>query len=625
MRLTRSWRCVIGLALAFPSGCGTSKETVGDVSGYLSSLDPWEKFSPLEEARREEKEIPAADCPDGAISSGKCLETITEATLPLYDDDGTLVGYGDEQYSCTTTRYTLFGTPDRLVMFSPDVDVLWPGALLQGKSVRDGIGSLLPLPIRERTPIKVSVPALATEHNFRLIENPDLASVNEAVAVMIASASENDVSTPSTISFTMRTFDSAEEFALNVGMSAKYLGFKATGSTSVNRSSAEHTVAVVLEHKMFEVVVEPPESPEAFFSADLTPELLQRQVDLGRISRSNPPVYVSNIVYGRMMMFTLTSSASETDIKAALNAAYRGLVFSGSVDIDAHYKKVLSEGRIAITSLGGGAAATEAMITSGNWRAYFETCTKPDDPSTCTPVTASLATAAPLSYTFRTLTDGRVAKVSESPTYDARDCTPGGRSTGLVLNDFDLDPSHPWSEPLQGWQRLGGAGLQATAVAQSPYCRFLSCLSQAQPANAPAWYFSAPEAFLGNKLDWYRGELSYWVTTDNAAAIPQTSAPNYDVVLKAGPEGGQLTLTFIAPQAPLRQSATKMVVPLSNDACTGAANPGCWMVAGEVLASPADIQYGLENLAALMIRGKYVNLASTTFLDEVKLTRPAQP
>jgi hypothetical protein len=113
--------------------------------------------------------------------------------------------------------------------------------------------------------------------------------------------------------------------------------------------------------------------------------------------------------------------------------------------------------------------------------------------------------------------------------------------------------------------------------------------------------------------------------------------PNYDVVLKAGPENGQLTLTWIAPQAPQMRSATKHVVPLSNDACPGVASTengrtyyrGCWMVAGETLASPADMKYALENLAALMIRGKYVVTAapvsSTTFLDEVKFTRPSLP
>jgi hypothetical protein len=640
MRLAGLWRCAIGLALASLGGCGGGKETVGDVSSYLSSVESWDRFSPPQESRREEGDIPNAECPSGNISSsGKCEQTMTEANLPLYDDDGTLLGYGDQQYTCTTTRYTLWGTPDRLVMLSPDVELLWPGALLQGKSVRDGIGSLLPLPIRERTPIKVSIPALATDSNFRLVENPDLAAVNQAVAEMIGSASENNVSTPSTISFTMRTFDSEQEFALAVGMSAKYLGFKGSASSSVNRSSAERTVAVVLEQKMFEVVIEPPESPEAFFSADLTPEVLQRQVDLGRISRDNPPVYVSNIVYGKIMMFTLTSSASETDIKAALNASYRGLVFSGNVTVDSHYKKVLSEGRISITSLGGGEAATEAMISSGDWRSYFVngTCTDPKDPSTCTHTPTPLAMAAPLSYTFRALADGRVAKVSESATYDARDCVPGGRTTGFVLTDFDLNPSHPWTEPLEGWQRVGGAFADAT-VTQSRFCRFFGCLAQAEPAaNASPWYFSAPEAFLGNKRDWYGGELSYWITYDSPAVTPVSVVPNYDVVLKAGPENGQLTLTWIAAQPPQRQSATKYVVPLSNDSCTGVSSTenghvyyrGCWMVSGETLASPADLLYALENLTALMVRGKYVNLAagqvSATFLDEVKLSGPSRP
>jgi hypothetical protein len=66
----------------------------------------------------------------------------------------------DATTHCKTTRYTLAGNPDQIVIFQPDVQVLWPGALIQGNGLLS-IGSLRELPIRERAPIPVSVRAMA--------------------------------------------------------------------------------------------------------------------------------------------------------------------------------------------------------------------------------------------------------------------------------------------------------------------------------------------------------------------------------------------------------------------------------------------------------------------------------
>ena len=104
-------------------------------------------------------------------------------------------------YQCTTTNFSMADTPEKIVMFSPDRELLWPGSLIQGKSHRDGVGSLLPLTIRERTPIKVSIPSLANEDNFRSVGNPDQAVVNQAIGSMIFNATTANLVTPSTSFF----------------------------------------------------------------------------------------------------------------------------------------------------------------------------------------------------------------------------------------------------------------------------------------------------------------------------------------------------------------------------------------------------------------------------------------
>ncbi len=658
----RASRAGLVLVVALTTACSSGGDgKISSVGGYLSALPDWAAFSPPLESGKAQVELTAADCPGGAVSSGSCRQTETETDLPVYADDGeTILGYQQQDYECTTSRYTLTETPEKMVMFSPDVELLWPGALIQGKSLRDGgVGSLRGLPIAQRTPIKVSIPALANDDNFRQVETPDLAEVNQAIGSMIGAATEADLKTPSTINFTMRTYDSEQEFALNAGFSGKYFGFKASASASVDRTSAERTVAVVLQQKMFEAVVEPPQTPGAFFSADFTPAVLQEQLDLGRIGPDNLPVYVSNIVYGRIMMFTLTSTATETEIKAALNAAYRGLV-SLDVNVDTKYRKLLNEARIAITSLGGDAAATEAMIASGDWRSYFYTqqCADSSDPATCAyrPNQAALTTAAPLSYTFRNLGDGSIAKVSEATTYDVRECTPMNPNREFLLTDFDLDPELPVADRLEGWGRIANdLGADPRLDYYVGNCHFFGCMAQDAEWSDP-WYFTAPGRYLGNKLDWYGGELSYWIAWAcyQNAGLPFWGPPYYDVVLKGGPEGSQLTLmwTHSMPVEEGNPSPVllagphmKYVVPLSNESCDPTAEtgsypgaqvytPGCWTVAGETVATPADLQYVLQNLVAMEIRGKlgqamFPNVydlehpfLQVTYLDDAKLTKP---
>ncbi|TVQ06824.1 MAG: hypothetical protein EA361_19100, partial [Bacteroidetes bacterium] len=106
----------------------------------------------------------------------------------------------------------------------------------------------------------------------------------------------------------------------------------------------------------------------------------------------------------------ITSTASESDIRATMQAGYSGIGGSVDANLSAQQKTILQESKIKITSIGGDAEATLAMIRSGDWSQYFTN-------------TAPLSSAAPMSYTFRNLGDGSIASVTESTQYNIRSCT----------------------------------------------------------------------------------------------------------------------------------------------------------------------------------------------------------
>jgi len=392
---------------------------VKDVNTYLTDLPAWSVFSPPKDS--------TAPTPTGAATT----EQPDTKNVDMIDSSGNVYTEKNVVYGCQVQPYSLTNTPEKLAMYSPDREVVWAGALIQGKSYANGLGSLLPLVINQRAPIQVSIPSLANNDNNRTVQEPTQGNVDQAIGSMIGNATQKGLATPSTIVFRMSTYYSEQQAALQMGLSGRYLGFKASASGSIDQTVAEHTVTAEFYQKMYTVVLQAPQTPGDFFSSDFTKEKLQEQIDLGRIGPDNLPVYVSNIVYGRMMMFSLTSTASVSDIRATMQAGYKSIGGSVSGHISAKQKSILQNAKIAVTSIGGNADATIKMIRSGDWSQYFTD-------------NAPLSSAAPLSYTFRNLGDNSIAKVSETTNYNVRTCTARQATPGT----FDLRNAQDLTMPI---------------------------------------------------------------------------------------------------------------------------------------------------------------------------------
>jgi len=392
-----------------------------NVNQYLAGLPGWDQFSP-----------PGVES-DSAVDPSRSVVQSTD-TVPVVnqvDSLGNVVTRQNVAYSCTSVPYTITKNPRELVMYNPDVDILWPGALIQGKSHKAPVGSLLPLTIAERSPVNVSIPGLPTGTNFREVTIVDQAHVASAIGDMLGSATANGLQAPSASDFKMRTFNSEQEFALQLGISGKYLGFSGAVGGSIGRNSSETTVSVQFYQRMFDVVVAPPQTPGAIFSSAFTPAKLEEQRSLGRIGPDNLPIYVSQVTYGRMMMFSLTSTASESDVRAALDISHKFVTGQGSLSLDTRQRKILEEARVAITTIGGNDSATVAMIRTGDWRQYFT-------------ASAPLNKAAPLSYTFRNLGDGSIAQVTEATNYSIKSCA----ETSTLPAQFDFPVVQNVAAPL---------------------------------------------------------------------------------------------------------------------------------------------------------------------------------
>ncbi|HEU4365286.1 MAG TPA: thiol-activated cytolysin family protein [Candidatus Krumholzibacteria bacterium] len=376
---------VLIVALAFLAACSQDDPAApapqpADLEEFFNQTPAWDLFSP-----------PQADA-DVAIGEPASEEKMIDGS----------------PYECTTTPYSLTRTPEKIVTLNPDVEILWVGSLLQGKGYVGGIGSLSELAVRQRNPITLTIDLL-TSDNSRTVSKPTVATSNQAIGDLIQQAMDAGHQAGSNILFTKETMYTYNQMALKMGLSASYSGATIKSSLSADISSEIRSMTAYFVQRMFTVSMVLPQNPEDVFSGEFTAEMLQRETSNGHMGPDNPPVYVSSIAYGRILMFSFTSSASETDINATLNVLYNNGQFGG--DLEAKYKDILEQAQIRVVTVGGDADQALALIRANDLGAYFA-----ED--------APLSTAKPISYTVRHLKDNAIASVAEATEYNLTTCTP---------------------------------------------------------------------------------------------------------------------------------------------------------------------------------------------------------
>ena len=396
------------LALLVPTalmlaGCddgGTGPDSeLPEVNDYLHSLPDWSAFAQVQ---------PDADAP-----AGDALATMDGARL------------------CTETPYSITENPEAIVTFGSAPNVMYLGSLIQGDTYLGGLMSMEELPIRQRAPLVIAINLFSGTQVADTVVNPDGASVQAGLNGLISDALQGGQVTSNRIYYEETETHSLRQATLSLGLSVRGMGKSVSGQLDYSATREEHTITAYYQHVMFEAYIVPPQTPAEFFTDEFTVERLNEQVALGNIGPDNLPVYVGRIQYGRMMMYTMTSTYSADEMAAAVQASYG--VASG--ELDASYQQVLNDASYTFVTIGGSDnSEVLARLKNGGIRTYFES----ENPIT---------SAVPLGYTLYNLADGSIAQVSETTEYTMTECP--DRNILCFLNESEwkatmdtLAPSH---------------------------------------------------------------------------------------------------------------------------------------------------------------------------------------
>ena len=322
-------------------------------------------------------------------------------------------------WSCRNQKVTIQSNPELFTgVVSNSIDTIYPGALLQGKTLSD-----------DPQPIRVARRGGRIYTNVSNGTTDLVQDVSEVSPVNVKNAQDQIVNKLNTYggavqnppSLEVKTFDSLDELAANLSVSTKFLG--ASVGVDVNRSTSKRKsrVMIMLRQRYYNLIFEPPTADAtAFFAPSVTPTQLSEYVQPG-----NPATYVSQVTYGRLLYVLFESDASKEDLSVAVQASYGVTNASAKVEV----KKVSSSTTIKVIPVGGGtpkdSEGLKKLIGGASGDAAFD--------ALGTFVSEQVAAgktfdkdnpASPIEYVVKDVRTRETVKMNLGLEYTVKECTP---------------------------------------------------------------------------------------------------------------------------------------------------------------------------------------------------------
>lgn len=290
-------------------------------------------------------------------------------------------------------------------LLDPWPSILWPGCLVQGKSLR-GENVPSPIPIySKRKPgtivLQIVSGAKAGEQGegtwYKEVKDMRNSRVVQAQNDLIREWRHSGI--PAKTSYTLSVVHSFEETAIKAGLDVRAFGkLKSSLNTSFKK---EHSyVLVKLYQQFYTLSYEDPEGFKGVFTQDIQKSDLANYTGPG-----NPICYVSSVTYGRAYYLLVESTISSSKLLADLNAAFGPVKVDGSVKVN----KTLSQSTIRMVQYGGDAQSGLAgAIDPHKLSTFIQEGAIPSDKNV----------GAPISFTVRHLRDGELVRMSNTLNYE---------------------------------------------------------------------------------------------------------------------------------------------------------------------------------------------------------------
>lgn len=310
-----------------------------------------------------------------------------------------------EVWKCTTKTIDALkpgGGDNGFPLFNPNASVVYPGSLLQGKS------------LRKATPDVIAVERSGGTISYDL-NNGNLSSsftVDKVAKSSIQNAMNNIIASsppdlPANFVFRYSQVQSEQALAYEMGIDYETAFTSVSSDFSFSSSSNLNRILVELNQSFYTMSFDIPTSMDGLFAEGVTPDDLARYVQEG-----NPATYISDVTYGRIYYMLIESSSSYTEMEAEIQGSFNGVVSSVDVDISANSLSKLSNLKIKVMAFGGDAAKSLLTVGETDLNKLVELLAE----------STTISTGLPISYVVRSVLTNQIVGTQLATKYDETHC-----------------------------------------------------------------------------------------------------------------------------------------------------------------------------------------------------------
>ena len=306
-----------------------SGNPIGEPSTFEEVIAQGESFEPFPDSRK--------------------IDTLT-VSEPVNEDyerenEGEII---TERFICTTKTISVLDGNGNFPLFDTNADVIYPGSLLQGKT----LSNATPSPIvvkRAGGTISYNLNNGNLQSSFS-VDEVKKSSIQNGMNTIIANAGEV---VPANFKLDIIQIESESQMALELGIDVQTWTTKVSADMSFSTEKKFNRTLIKLNQSYYTMSFDLPTSLGEIFDESVTPQQLNTYVQ-----PDNPATFISSVTYGRIFYMLIESTSSRQEMNSKLNIAYGSFGNSASGELDVNAFQSLRDLKIKVIAYGGDAVGS---------------------------------------------------------------------------------------------------------------------------------------------------------------------------------------------------------------------------------------------------------------------------
>lgn len=269
--------------------------------------------------------------------------TVNDLTVPVTSNEDYLQdGSSDTERSvCVSKTVSVLDGNGKFPLFSPNADVIYPGALLQGKTLSDA------------TPDPIVVKRAGGTISYNIVDGGDSFSVAEVSKSSVQDAMGDVITSgsgivPANFDIEIIQIESESQMALEMGLNVETLTTNVSADMSFSTDKTYNRTLVKLNQSYYTMSFDLPTSLDEIFDPSVTAEQLANYVQA-----DNPATFISSVNYGRVFYMLFESTSSRTEMEAKLKVEYSAGLTSGDGHVNIGAADSLKNLKVKVIAYGG--------------------------------------------------------------------------------------------------------------------------------------------------------------------------------------------------------------------------------------------------------------------------------